>query len=395
MDKSTLLEIADRYGTPVYVFNTDVLVQRVQAVQTAFSNNVQLCYSMKANPFLSSIVPINKLEVCSPGELEICRALQLPPSHILYSGVNKTQKCIEDALDYDVTHLTAESPLQLTRIEQAAGVRGLLVEVLLRLTGDDQFGMDAKTVRRLIETRSEYPHTRLTGLHFFSGTQKRSAKVIQQELDMLIQFSDSLKQDFGFDTQKLEYGAGLFADYFGEDADAREMQLLYDIAPFVREGAKRFSLTVEMGRFFAASCGEYLTSVADIKTTDGKNIAIMDGGIHQVNYDGITLAPAPPPVTVLNNNAVPVVAWMIYGSLCSRGDVLARNIKLPQLTLSDILCFHQTGAYAATEGMAHFLSRDIPAIVLYNQKCGAILVRDHSSSHVLNTPMFTLPNKNT
>lgn len=387
MNSAKFLEIADRFATPVYVFDTNILAQRVQAVQAAFSSDVQLCYSVKANPFLTGVISVNMLEVCSPGELEVCRALQVPPGHILYSGVNKTLPCIEAAIDYGVTRLTAESPLQLTRIEQVAEARGLIPDVLLRLTGGDQFGMDAETVRRLIETRADYSHVWLTGLHFFSGTQKRNAMVIQRELAMLMQFADTLKQDFGFDMQKLEYGAGLFADYFGTDAEAAEMQLLQDVAPFIRETANRFSFTVEMGRFFSASCGVYLTAVADIKVSDGKNIVIVDGGIHQIHYDGMILAPAPPPITVLNNNATPVTDWTVHGSLCARGDILARSVKLPQLSIGDILCFHQAGAYAITEGMALFLSRDLPAVVLYSEENGPRFVRNHWSTHHFNTPL--------
>ena len=198
--------------------------------------------------------------------------------------------------------------------------------------------MDEPAMRELIKTRADYPHTKITGLHFFSGTQKRNCKIIERELAMLAAFADGLKKDFGFDTEKLEYGAGLFIDYFGTDSKAREEQLLLDVAPFVREAARRFKLTVEMGRFFAASCGVYLTAAEDVKTINGKHVVIVDGGIHQVNYDGLILAPAPPPITVLGSTAAADTDWMVYGSLCSRGDVLARGVKLPKLELGDVLC---------------------------------------------------------
>ncbi|MFH1512452.1 MAG: diaminopimelate decarboxylase [Bacillota bacterium] len=385
MNAEQLLQIAAQYGTPLYVFDTDALDRRVQAVGDAFGGSVRLCYSIKANPFLTGVVPIGVLEVCSPGELYVCRACKVPPEHILYSGVNKTMRCIEDALEYGVACLTAESPLHLARIEQAAAKRGVTVEGLLRLTGGDQFGMDEAAVRELVRTRAAFPHIRITGLHFFSGTQKRNAKIIGRELAMLSQFADSLLRDFGFITEKLEYGAGLFADYFGENAQACELQLLQDVAPHIRKAAERFTLTVEMGRFFTASCGYYLTTVEDVKTSDGKHYAIVDGGIHQINYDGLILAPAPPPVTALNNKSLPDTQWILSGSLCTRADILARGAILPQLRCGDILCFAQAGAYAITEGPALLLSRDIPAVVIANEADGAMLVRDHLTTHELNT----------
>jgi diaminopimelate decarboxylase len=386
MKTEQLAALAKQYGTPLYVFDTDVLTSRVQKVREAFSDAVRLCFSIKANPFLTGEAQTELLEVCSPGELNVCAALHIPPARILYSGVNKTQRCIEDALDYGVRRLTAESPLHLSRIERAAAERELAVELLLRLSGGDQFGMDADAVRELVRTRAEAPHVRITGLHFFSGTQKRSAKAIERELKLLSEFADSLMADFGFETETLEYGAGLFADYFGADAQASEERLLNEVAPLIRKAAQRFSLTVEMGRFFAASCGFYITAVEDVKSTDGRYYAILDGGIHQINYDGLLLAPAPPPVWALCGKDEPDTEWTLCGSLCSRGDVLARGAILPNLTPGDVLCFGQAGAYAVTEGMALFLSRDLPAVAILSDAGGAKLVRGHRTTHALNTP---------
>ncbi len=386
MKNERLLSMAAEYGTPLYVLDTDALERRVQLVREAFSPEVGLCYSIKANPFLINAVPMSLLEVCSPGELEICRACHVPPEHILFSGVNKTLRCIEEALEYGVSRLTVESPLHLERIGQAAAARGLRVSVLLRLTGGDQFGMDADTLRGLVGARNRYPHVRFAGLHFFSGTQKKNARIIGQELQMLTEFADAMERDTGWKAETLEYGAGLFADYFGAEAREREELLLAHTAPYVRRAAQRFHLTVEMGRFFAASCGVYLTTVEDVKTTNGRLYAIVDGGIHQISYDGLLLAPAPPPVSALTNQGVPDREWTVFGSLCSRGDVLARGAMLPALRCGDILCFAQAGAYAVTEGMALFLSRDLPAVALCSERGGARLVRDHGQTYRLNTP---------
>ena len=386
MKTEALAALAKQYGTPLYMFDTDVLARRVQTVRSAFSSAVRLCFSIKANPFLTGEAPTELLEVCSPGELNVCAALHIPPARILYSGVSKTAKCVRDALLFGVRRLTAESPLHLIRIEQAAAKLGVFVEVLLRLSGGDQFGMDADVLRELVRTRAEYPHVKFTGLHFFSGTQKRNAKVIERELKLLSEFADGLLSDFGFPADVLEYGPGLFADYFGADPEASEERLLSEVAPFIRKAAERFTLTVEMGRFFAASCGLYLTAVEDVKLTGGRHYAILDGGVHQINYDGLLLAPAPPPVWALGGTKKPEIEWTLCGSLCSRGDVLARGVILPELSPGDVLCFGQVGAYAVTEGMALFLSRDLPAVALYGEAGGARLARGHRMSHALNTP---------
>ena len=80
-------------------------------------------------------------------------------------------------------------------------------------------------------------------------------------------------------------------------------------------------------------------------------------------------------------------SWTICGSLCTTADVLARNVELDNLRIGDILVFKRTGAYSSTEGMAIFLSREMPRILLYSQKSGIKIVRDFIYSDIVNTPI--------
>lgn len=91
MDKTALRTAAAKYGTPLYLFDLEAFTARAQRVRAAFGSDVNLCYSMKANPFVLRGLPdvFRWVEVCSPGELTICERLGIPPERILYSGVNK------------------------------------------------------------------------------------------------------------------------------------------------------------------------------------------------------------------------------------------------------------------------------------------------------------------
>ena len=91
MDKTALRTAAEKYGTPLYLFDLEAFTARAQRVRAAFGSDVNLCYSMKANPFVLRGLPdvFRWVEVCSPGELTICEKLGIPPERILYSGVNK------------------------------------------------------------------------------------------------------------------------------------------------------------------------------------------------------------------------------------------------------------------------------------------------------------------
>ena len=91
MDRTALKTAAAKYGTPLYLFDLDAFTARAEKVRAAFGSHVQLCYSMKANPFVLRGLPdvFRWVEVCSPGELTICEKLGIAPERILYSGVNK------------------------------------------------------------------------------------------------------------------------------------------------------------------------------------------------------------------------------------------------------------------------------------------------------------------
>ena len=101
-------------NTPAFVFDTAALKKRVAQIKEIVGETVSLCYSMKANPFFvpAMITCVDKLEVCSPGELTICKKLGVDASRIIYSGVNKEIPDIKEAYEYGVGTFTAESVRQ-------------------------------------------------------------------------------------------------------------------------------------------------------------------------------------------------------------------------------------------------------------------------------------------
>ena len=386
MDKQALSAIAARFGTPCFVFDEEALAQRMREIREIVGNSVQLCYSIKANPFLLPAMRelTQLLEVCSPGELTICEDLHVTPDAILFSGVNKTAADIAHAMDAGVTRFTAESPLHIELLNDAAVARGRVYPVLLRLTAGSQFGMDERDLLDAIAHRDRYPGLRFEGIHYFAGTQRTKLSEQRAELTMLGELFDRLKTDYGFTAEKLEYGPGLYFPYFTHEDASDTLAPLRELAPDLAAMAQRVELTVEMGRFFVSACGTYLTTVVDTKVNRGYAYAIADGGIHHVNYLGGNMGMRLPHIQhipgPLHRDEAPR-DYVLCGSLCTTADVLVR--KLPQCALArgDVLAFENIGAYAVTEGPALFLSRDLPRIVLHNA-AGDRLVRDtiHASS---------------
>ena len=387
-----LKELAMQVATPSYVFDIDEFHQRVALVKEAFGEKTGICFSIKANPFLLGYLPasFDKIEVCSPGELTICEKTGIDMSKIIFSGVNKTQADVDRAMDDGVGVFTVESYLHLQQIDAAARKRGLSVPVLIRLTAGSQFGMDEKDVRHIIENRADYPGVKVIGLHYFSGTQKRKIALIEKELDYVLSFVQNVEQDFGFTLEHLEYGTGLAVDYFSADADALEQARLDAVSVKIREVSQKIKLTIEMGRFFAAPCGYYFTRVMDIKTNMDVNYAIVDGGLNQLKYDGQIQGMQIPVIShIACDESAKEAAekWTLCGSLCTTADVLTKNVELSGLSIGDILVFHRTGAYSVMEGMAVFLSREMPEVYIYSQASGLTKIRRMLYTDIFNTPL--------
>lgn len=399
--------------TPYYVFDTDEFAKRAAMIRAALDckggRRIPLCFSIKANPFLLHRLPagLDHVEVCSPGELEICIALGVKPERIIYSGVMKEKCDIERAVSYGAGILTCES------IRHAALISEVMLEciqegayeaefaetkahVILRLTSGNQFGMSLEDIEYIISHPDEFKGIAVMGIHYYSGTQK-SLRKINKDLEKIKSALTGLKEKYGFEPQLVEYGPGLCVEYFEDDWKEKEKQSLDEAAEVLREFAEEYPLGIEMGRFLAASCGKYYTQVKDLKSTGDANYAILDGGIHHLNYFGQRMAMQVPPIRVYGGEVseneekpsveltqMPDADYTLCGSLCTVADVLVREVKLKKLELGDILEFAHCGAYSVTEAPALFLSRQLPAIYAYSKECGYECLREHIAAAEIN-----------
>lgn len=393
MDINKIRELLPAVGTPSYIFDLDAFEKRALLVKKYFGDTVGMCFSIKANPFLLGRIPacFDKIEVCSPGELTVCERTGADMSTVIFSGVNKGFADVERAADDNVGTFTAESPLHLKLVSDAGVRRGKVFPLLLRVTdikGGSQFGMSEEAVFDLIRRRDEYQGVEIVGLHYFTGTAKRKAKPIEKECDYLIALTARIKAELGFTVERIEYGTGLAVDYFSDNADAEEEERLASVAPKLKELAEAAELTVEMGRFFAAPCGYYLTKVVDVKTNFDINYAIVDGGMNQLKYNGQLQGMQIPEILHLKDSEPEgeEQPWTLCGSICTTADVLARNAVFTDLEIGDVLVFCRTGAYSCMEGISTFLSRELPVIAEYSEKEGLRILRDMLYSDRLNTP---------
>ena len=402
MRDTELKEIAIQYGTPAFLFDTVALKERMSAIKTIVGENIHLCYSIKANPFLipTMLECVEKLEVCSPGELSICKMQKVPGEKIIYSGVQKNAVDIKEAVEYEAGVYTAESVLQFELLNESAIEHGKVIPVLPRLTAGSQFGMSKEDLYYLVENRKQYKGIKIVGIHYFVGTQRKKLTEQKNELTMLKEVIADLKKNYDFTVEKLEYGPGLPVPYFSTEDFSDTLAPIKAIAEDLQSVAEMVDLTIEMGRFYVSECGYYLTKVMDQKFANATNYAIVDGGMNHLNYLGQMMGMKIPVIKhfeigtadeivfrgtgIEELSIAEPVNWSLYGSLCTTADVIVKQIPFTNLQRGDVLAFANIGAYSVTEGIHLFLSRTMPRILLYHGEGKIQIARDFMETSHLN-----------
>jgi diaminopimelate decarboxylase len=381
--KRALIHLADRLQTPLYLYNVDVFRDRIAEMKAQLGPDLGLTFSMKASPFLTATaVPlVERIEICSYGEFRIAKALGLGPEKLLLSGVLKKEADVEEMVDYggEKAVYTVESHRQMQLLQKAAAAHGSTLPVLLRLSSGNQFGMDEANILELIQKREAYAGLSILGLHFFSGTQKKNLRKTAKELTKLDLLTKKIWEKLGFRIRMIEYGTGFSVPLFqDQDEGPAGAEGMAEFKALVKNMAFSGKITVEMGRALAYNAGTYLTRVADLKKTGETRFAIVDGGMHQIHYDGQLKGMYHPFVEVIRNNdgagekLEEAVPYTICGSLCTANDVLEANYQTAPLHLGDLIAFHRVGAYSLNEGMSLFLSHEFPAVALVDRE-GRIL----------------------
>ncbi|WP_456067725.1 diaminopimelate decarboxylase family protein [Eshraghiella crossota] len=388
MNKELIKECILKYGSPSYIFDLDALKERVLNIKKILGKDINICYAMKANPFIIEEMKdyIDRYEVCSPGEYEICQRHSVKKDVIIVSGVNKTYESMERIMSLCNGDgiFTIESAEHYDILSKVCKEKNIHIRVVIRLTSGNQFGIDKDMFKNILLQLKDNEYLDFAGIHYYSGTQKKLKKVIK-EVAMLEEFAEELQDEYGVATDILEYGPGLLFNYFeGEETPSFEEQLS-ELKDILKDIKSFKHITLEMGRFIASECGYYCTEVVDRKCNNGSEYAIVDGGIHQVNYYGQTLGMKKPFMDVITcNDTYELQKINICGSLCTVNDVILRDVSLPQLDKGDILIFKNCGAYSITEGMALFLSRELPAVIFYNNDTGFVRVRERIGTYLIN-----------
>lgn len=380
--------IIQKYKTPLFIYDIDELNNRVKYLKSKFNKKYNMVYAVKANTFIIKEIDnlVERFEICSPGEYDICDKLNISHNKMVISGVNKDKQFIEKLISNydDILKYTIESYVQYKLLDELSSKYNKKIHVLIRLSSGNQFGVSEEDFIKII---NENNNLIIDGLEYFSGTQKHSLKIIEKELDHLVDFIQKVEDNYNLKIKEVEYGPGLPVFYF-QDSEFDEDVYLEELNKLIGKFSEKV-VSLEIGRSMVASCGTYITKVVDIKDNKNGNFVILDGGINHLVYYGQTMAMKIPFYEIIPKRDSEELTYNLCGSLCTTNDYLVKNVKINKLELDDIFVFKKTGAYSSTEAISLFLSRDLPKIVLIKEG-KEIIVRDRMKSSLINYPNYNM-----
>ena len=390
-------KLAERYGTPLYVYSRSALVARVKELKEAFrSTRPLICYSVKANGNLSILRLLARqgagFDIVSGGELFRALKANAKPNKIVFAGVGKTADEIHAAINAKIRIFNVESVSELRTIDRVASRLGAVASVALRLNPnvaarshaktttarkENKFGIDLHRARKIFAERSSYPNIALCGIHLHLGSPIYSVAPFREALRKATQFVREVRA-LGANVSTLNIGGGYCIPYEGQDVITPR-----DYAAAIAPVAKRLGveLILEPGRFIAGNSGILVAQVTYVKQgwLDRRFVVLdtaMNDLLRPALYDAYhhiwPVAGSVAPIlrqrrrrTGSRNTRLEKVD--IVGPICETSDCFARDRKLPPVREGEFLAIYGAGAYGMSMS-SNYNSRPRPCEIMVSGK---------------------------
>lgn len=361
-----LTALAERFGTPLYVYSKKALHDAWGAYQLAAADrNVLVCYGMKANSNLAVLNEFRKLgagfDIVSGGELARALAVGADASKIVFSGVGKQVWEMQAALKAGVKCFNVESEPELDRLAQVAQDMGVVARVSLRVNPDvdaqthpyistglkeNKFGIDIEQAPAVYQRAAHYRSLEIVGVDCHIGSQITEVSPYLDALDKLLVLIAKLAAQ-GIQIRHLDLGGGIGIRYTDETPLSPKM-LLDEVFPRLQAaGLGHLQVVLEPGRSLVGNAGVLLTTVEYLKHTEAKNFAIVDAAMNDLIRPTLYSAwhsVEPVRQSVLSEDTP---SYDIVGPICESGDWLAKDRPLA-VAPGDVLAIMSAGAYAFT-----------------------------------------------
>ena len=403
-----LIELASQYGTPLYVYDEETIRTIARQYKKAFSAypKVSMLYASKAFMTKAVVRILDEegfgFDMVSGGEIYTAYTAGANMKKCLFNGNNKSYDELQMAVELGVGLISVDNFLELDLLNEVAKSNNKTVDILLRVTPgiechtheyiqtghlDSKFGFDLTQVDEAVEQiLDRHKNLNLVGLHAHIGSQIFETNIYYDEVDVLLKEMGRLKDKFALNLTHINLGGGLGIKYTEKDCPPSINEIADRIITSIKDNAKKYNVEepeihIEPGRSIIGTSGVTLYTVGSSKQVPkGRKYVAVDGGmadnprpsLYQAVYTA-QIAGRP--------EAEPVETVTIAGRFCESGDILIKDIKLPQLQEGDVLCFYDTGAYGYS--MSSNYNRVLkPAAVLVNNSQSDIIINRETYEHL-------------
>lgn len=358
VEKIAMESIAERYGTPSYVYSRAALTNNFLSYLEALDNQPhKICYSVKANSNIAVLGVLAKLgagfDIVSGGELERVIIAGGDPKKIIFSGVGKKPEEMQRALELGVHCFNVESEAELEVLNGVAESCKKIASISLRVNPDvdanthpyistglreNKFGIDIKKALEVYLKVRQMKFLKIIGVDCHIGSQLTETAPFIDALKRVLVLVDSLLEH-DIHIEHLDIGGGLGVCY----KDEKPPQIKDYVKEIVSNlGERNITLILEPGRSIVADAGVLLTKIEYLKPGEEKNFAIIDAAMNDMIRPALYQAwLAVEPVTT---NEGSTRKWDIVGPICETGDFIAKDRSLA-IRQGDLLCVRSVGAY--------------------------------------------------
>lgn len=401
-DGCSTLELAKEYGTPLYVYSETEILSRIKELKACFAKlcpGGRIAYASKAFTSLAMMkICLDQgicVDVVSGGELYFAKKAGIPGERIEFNGNNKTRAEIQEALEYNVGRFIVDGLTELSLIEEECIKQNKQAKVLFRITPgvaadthdhlvtgkkDSKFGipLDDEIFLPIVKQAIDSPCIDFVGLHFHIGSQIFQSSPYEEALETMLEKVKLIKEKFGIVIKELNLGGGFGATYTTEDRKPYNYYLnpLFEMIRefYTNMGEEMPAVVVEPGRSIVAEAGITLYRIGQIKDIPGlRKFISVDGGmgdnirpaLYQSNYCGVI-------ANKLNQDNTDLVT--ICGKNCETGDILIKDISIPEPESGDIFAVLSTGAYGFSMA-SNYNCNLIPPVVLCKEGTHRLIVK--------------------
>ncbi len=353
--------VAQRVGTPFYLYSSNTLMNHYRAFDSAFSDVPHIiCFALKSNPNSAILRLLCRegagADIVSGGELFRALHAGIDTQKIVYAGVGKRRDEIEYAIKVGILMFNVESGEELLALERAAKDMHTLARIALRVNPDidpkthayistglkeNKFGIPIEQALEYYQTAKSLPHVEVTGIHQHIGSQITEIRPFVDALEKLVGFVRVLRSA-GMDIEYINIGGGLGITY-KDETPPHPKELAKAIQPLLKESG--CTLVLEPGRAIVGNAGILVTSALYHKDSGEKRFLIVDAGMNDLIRP--SLYEAYHEIMPVSKRAVPGNTMLdIVGPICESGDFLAKEREMPDVQQGELLAVMGAGAYA-------------------------------------------------